>query len=847
MDKLPCSTSFLMSVNFDGLKEVIDFFHKNINILNEKINDLNKKFRGFEEIRTQLYDNKIKTESSLRLLNELDDRINNISQNIIKNTEKTNLNEQKINKLDEDIVKLQININNNNNNNNSNFQKESDNNDVINKLYENYKELKEEIQIENNNNKENIDKLNQKINELEQKIDTLETNTDINNNINNFNNVNINDNLKNNNLNDNTNINDNLKNNNINNINSENNNERLKSNNINNENNAYNSGNKIEVRTEPDNNKNYELLSKRIDILEQNVNKLYLKSDSKNNNEIYPSNTGRTTVIKEISVNKERNNNSEVNSDLEEMLNKKLDEFSEKITKIEEDIRDMQFNINNNKYNKNININMPQLEELSKENILDNNEKKDNINENINNENNEIKDEKEKEDNKEYKNINKKKEEQKEEKEKYKYLNKHIAEIIAQIDEINNKLLSNDTLKKIEFNKYAQKIDIQLKDYNDKINKILQKDNLRNKLLEDMSKNMKTVKSKQKIDDINNEPKTTNNNNNYITMDMLESIESRNRELIIKYISNIDLSTNSSILEINKKFGELKNLIKELSSKNDEILITNKKNNDYNYSIIDNIKRDTKINMKKIENEIERITSLQEEIDFFRVFLLGKEEEIKYKNMSQEDKKNELLIGTSIKEEMTIHGNYLKKLSDGINKVNNRINNLNKETLILIKKDLKSESNSILEDFKSGLKDSINRIETQLKEKVDKLGLDEFWNKINDQLVSEIREKIDKKEMNKNNQYIKRKIDNLESKISRTLVDTLIDLQMDEAPLMVKRNFREITEKKCASCGQNLPNINNVIMSNSSDFNNFSQYKIFKPRNISDKDKLPEIKQTLPK
>ena len=113
-----------------------------------------------------------------------------------------------------------------------------------------------------------------------------------------------------------------------------------------------------------------------------------------------------------------------------------------------------------------------------------------------------------------------------------------------------------------------------------------------------------------------------------------------------------------------------------------------------------------------------------------------------------------------------------------------------------------------------------------------------------------MKEKIDKKEMNKNNQYLKRKIDNLEGKISRTLVDTLIDLQMDEAPLMVKRNFREITEKKCASCGQNLPNINSGMMSNSSDFNSLggiSQYKIFKPRNINDKDKLPEIKQTIPK
>jgi hypothetical protein len=40
------------------------------------------------------------------------------------------------------------------------------------------------------------------------------------------------------------------------------------------------------------------------------------------------------------------------------------------------------------------------------------------------------------------------------------------------------------------------------------------------------------------------------------------------------------------------------------------------------------------------------------------------------------------------------------------------------------------------------------------------------------------------------------------------------------------------------------------MMSNSSDFNSLggiSQYKIFKPRNINDKDKLPEIKQTIPK
>ena len=790
METLPCSTSFLMSVNFDGLKEVIDFFHKNINILNDKINDLNKKFQGFEELKSEINENKNKTDSSLRLLNELDERITNISQNITKNTEKSNSNEEKIKKLDEDIVKLEININNNSNNNVSDSQKENLNTGLMNKLFENYKELREEVQIENNNNKDNIDKLNQKINGLEQKVDTISTNKDINNDINNFNNININDNQQ-----------------------------KPTPNNISNEDNANNSG-------ESDNNKIYELLSKRIDTLEQNVNKLYIKENNKNYNEIYPSNNEKPTIIKEISVNNAKKDIESISdSELKEKLNKKINEFSEKIIKLEDDIRNIQL------YNsKNININMPELPEMSKstiENILNNDENKEDKNKN-----NEIKEE-----------------ESKEENSKDNSINKHIAEIISQINEINNKLSSNDSIKKTDFNKYVQKIDIQFKDYNDKINKIIQKDNLRNKMIEDMSKNINKSNFNQNAESIDKSEKK-NTNNNYVTYDMFQSFESHSKELIIKYISNIDISANPSILEIHKNLGDFKNQVNDLSTKMGEIIVTNNKNNEYNNGIIDNIKKETKNNLKKIENEIERITSLQEEIDFFRVFLLGKDEDIKYKNMTQEEKKNELLIGTSIKEEMTIHGNYLKKLSEGLNKVNSRINNLNKETLVLIKKDLKSESNIILEDFKSGLKDSINRIETQLRDKVDKLGLDEFWNKINEQLIAEMKEKIDKKEMNKNNQYLKRKINNLEGKISRTLVDTLIDLQMDEAPLMVKRNFREITEKKCASCGQNLPNINSGMMSNSSDFNSLggiSQYKIFKQRNINDKDKLPEIKQTIPK
>ena len=735
MDKLPCSTSFLMSVNFDGLKEVIDFFHKNINTLNEKINDLYSKLKDFDDVKNQVNENKIKTESTNGILKELEEKINNYSTNIMNNTEKINTNEGNINKLTDDVEKMQI-LNTNNNSDSSN---NNGNNEILNKLFEKYEKLKEGILQDNNNNKDSINKLNKKFDELEQKM----------------NNINYEDKEK------------DLKNNNIDYIHRQNNYEG-----------------KNEIKSESDNNKNYD----------KNMQ----------------SNDTETTNIREIQIKNENNNNNFF--ELKKILDKKISEFNDKMVKIEEDIKNIKLNTNNDNNNPNMNLNIPLTgtDETIKGKKLNDNDNNNLIKDNENS-------------------IN--------------LLKKNFAEIVSQINDINNKLSQDDSLKKSEFNKYSQKLDIQLKDYNDKINKILQNENSRNKLIEDLKRNYDISSYKQKDGNINIDE------NKFATIDMLKLSESRNREMIIKYLSNIDISSNSTVLEINKNIEDTKNLIKELGLKIEEIITNNNKNNENNSELIEDIKKEVKNNLKKIENEFDKIASVQEEIDFFRIFLLGQEEALKYKSMSQEERKNELLIGTSIKEEMNIHGNYLKKLSEGINKVNSRINNLNKETLTLIKKDLKAESNNIFDDFKFGLKESITRIETQLKDKVDKLGLDQFWNKINEQLLSEMREKIDKKEMNKNNQYFKRKIDNLESKISRTLVDTLIDLQMDEAPLVVKRNFREINEKKCASCGQNLPNINSGIMNNSSDFSNIgiNQHKIFKQKNIGDKDKLPDIKQTLPK
>lgn len=780
--ELPCSTSFLLTVNFDYLKECIDFFHKHINILYEKVNDLNKKYKNFEDLKNDVKENKIKTESGLRLLNELDNRISNYGQNILKNSEKSYSNEQKIKALQEEIEKLKK------------LNPSGDGPDLS-KLEESLKELKEEVDQSNYYNRDNIDKLNKKAIELEEKIEKLEGKN--NNDKISYEKISSDEKKdeENNNLNENKNGSDN-----------------------------------------DDTNKRLNELTRRVEILEMNMS----KSGDKNI-EFTPSKSDvKVTEIKETKLNDAGNDNiSNFNTD---SIEKKLKEFSDKINKLEKDIKALRSNGSNN-----ININLPLSEnDGENENNLNDGENNNNEDNNNNEENNKNENKNEQNESEEKKDSQNQEITPKEAKGKD---NRYILEIMSQISQLNNRLNSDDLLKRAEFNKYVQKIELQLKDYNEKFNKIFQKDALRNKLIEDMSKNNKNTGKKTD----NGETKIiTGNTGNYVTLEMFEDFEEKFPDLIVNYLSEFDFSSNPSIEKLQKMIDENRNMIKELSSKIDEIVLNNTKNNEYYNDVIDNLKKDVKNNIKKVETDLDRLNTMKDDLDFLRQLILGQEEDAKYQKMTKEEKKNELLIGTSIKEELGIQSNYLKKLSEGLNKVNSRINNLNKEFLAMIKKDLKNESNLILEDFKSGLKDSIGKIERQLKDKVDKLGLDEFWNKINDQLISGMKEKIDKKELNKNNLLLKRKIDNLESKISRTLVDTLIDLQMDETPLVVKRNYRDIrdiTGPKCASCGQNLPNginINNGMISSSSDFTGL-QNKAFKHYNISEKDKLPDIKQNVPK
>ena len=800
MDKLPISTSFLMSINFEGLKEVIDFFHKNINILNEKINDLNKRFRGFDEMQNQLNENKIKTESGLRLLGELEQSINNYSQNIMDNSKNILINQNNIEKIKDEVEKIKSDNNdlmNDIKNINSNLNANNNKEEEIN-IPDKDDDLKKEIENIKINNKDNFEKLFKKVDELETKLNEKRESE------------------------------------------SEKQNEEIidinkEKENINNKINEKKVEEIDEKKSENiEDNIIYKELSNKINELEQkinNINNINKTSEEKpkevnlsiENKEIELKNVPSYDKEKKIEENEKEPEIPE-NNVLKGKYDEKLNEIENKIKILENDILSLKLKKDVNISNQNPNIIQSEKSDnnlINKEEIQNENEKEEKIDNAINID--------------EIKNLIN------EQKQKVVYVDNKIIELMSEIGEIKNKFQNEKFIGNKEFIKFSKNIEIQFKNYDDKINNILSKESVNDEMLKKI--NMNNSKRKSILSD-------GLKNGNMNMNELIETLESNFQTMIVSYLKNLDITNNPKILEINKILDEQTNSINDLITKSEEASKENANNFNNYLQLLEKTKKEIENNIKTIEDNIINLPSMKGDLDYLLGIVFGNEELEKYKKMSKQEKINEISIGTSIKEDITIHGNYLKKLSEGINKINSRLNNLNKENLAIIKKDLKNESNYILEDFKVGLKSSISKIEDQLRDKVDKLGLDQFWNKINEYLIEEMKQKIDKKEMNKNNLYLKKKIDNLESKISRTFVDTLIDLQMDEAPLLVKKNFREITEQKCASCGQYLQNDkNNNLLGFSLDLNNLgiNQHKTFRTKNVNDKDKLPEIKTNLQK
>jgi hypothetical protein len=279
-------------------------------------------------------------------------------------------------------------------------------------------------------------------------------------------------------------------------------------------------------------------------------------------------------------------------------------------------------------------------------------------------------------------------------------------------------------------------------------------------------------------------------------------IEKKIKEYGFKIVSenvvNCDLSKHTNI-------NELK-----------EILNQHKDELDKAFESIVDIRKD--LIGKKFEEDVNNLLYRMNENDNVQNKIQIDIEEIRKQLEGDNNDEENGSKGLPIRETINILNQKLNILSENSDSLRNRVDNISREILSIVKRDLKAESNRILEEFKGDLKLSISKIEDQLKEKVDRFGLAEFGQKINNKFGNDLRGKLDKTDLNRNNHYINRKIDNLENKISRTLVDTLIDLQMDEAPLMVKKNMANV--EKCASCNQPLPPNSGYYINRSVDFTN---------------------------
>jgi hypothetical protein len=172
----------------------------------------------------------------------------------------------------------------------------------------------------------------------------------------------------------------------------------------------------------------------------------------------------------------------------------------------------------------------------------------------------------------------------------------------------------------------------------------------------------------------------------------------------------------------------------------------------------------------------------------------------------EEEKGQNNNIAVTTYEKIKLLNRTCQTLNNKISSLENRSRSITKEVKDDVKQNLKIETGKIMQQFRNKLDGFTTRFEYELRNKIDQIGLTDFENKMNNKFYVDLREKLDKTDLKKNNNMLNRKIDNLESKISKTLVDTIIDLQMDEQPLIIKKNGNGVDV--CASCNQPVNKIN---------------------------------------
>ena len=289
----------------------------------------------------------------------------------------------------------------------------------------------------------------------------------------------------------------------------------------------------------------------------------------------------------------------------------------------------------------------------------------------------------------------------------------------------------------------------------------------------------------------------------YIIKTVEKKIKGNLIDIINKEINNNDFSLNPKINELiinnNKNSEDINKDRKDiLDIKN--ILITNPSQNDFIKlkTEFDNILEEIKTNRLKIIELTKNIEGTEEEDD-----------------SADNDEENKNILKGTIKDKIKFLNKTCQNLNVKLNNLEVKHKSMTKEVKDGIKQNLKIETVKIMQQFKQRLETFTTKFESELKNKIDQIGLSDFETKINNRLYYDLKEKLDKNELKKNNNMMKRKIEGLENKISKTLVDTIIDLQMDDQPLIVKKNGNGLDI--CASCNQPKPR-NTIYESGERDF-----------------------------
>ena len=416
------------------------------------------------------------------------------------------------------------------------------------------------------------------------------------------------------------------------------------------------------------------------------------------------------------------------------------------------------------------------------------------------------------------------------------------------IDYITNIFINSEPFKKLNEN-----VRIITNSVGDKISRIeleqsIKKTNLRVDKLEDKINDIKggsnTYINKQSGNIYNI---SKDSSHNQFDMDFLsqnldsqitDQIKALSGEILKNEAKNIDLSQNPIILD----------MLNNINSHGDEI------NKNYK-SIIDirNLLLANEID-KEVDKMKERTSKLEEDNRMVKskLYDIIKNLDVEEENVPDPNQGETVPAapdhssGTTFKEKINALTANCNKLNDKIFILEKKLNSINKGIKDDIRQNLKNETGKVIEDFKRKLDSFTSRFEHELKNKIDQMGLSSFEHKINHKFYGDLQGKLDKNELRKNNNVINRKIDSLENKISKTLVDTIIDLQMDDAPLLVKKGTKHVD--KCASCGQNIPLSSSTYVSNGEINMNLMNRTISKFRpstkyNIKDNKKLPEINE----